>query len=158
MTPGERRLYELGRALRSVEDGKEIRRDLTKAARGALNPTRTAARQAVKAMPSKGHAGPKLRQAVAAKVMVQIKLAGKFPGAMLRSKKTPKLRGFRNAPKRLNARNGWKHPSFGDSTAMVRQQGKPGWFDDTVKRDRGKHRRAMLGVIKAHEKRIRGRL
>lgn len=157
-TPAEREMYRLGRACRSLEDGKEVRRDITKAAREVLNPSRNAARQAVKAIPSKGHAGPKLRNAVANKVMVQIKLSGRYPGATLRAKKTPNLRRFRNAPKRLNARAGWTHPSIEDPTVQRRQIGKPGWFDDTTRRDRGIYRRAMLGVLNAHEKRIRGRL
>lgn len=155
MSVDERRLRDLARALRSEEDGKALRRDLLREMRLVLNPTRTAARQALKALPSRGHAGPKLRAAVAAKVMVQIKPSGRFPGAALRAKKTPNLRKFRNAPKRLNARTGWTHPVYGRPTVTVRQTGRPGWFDDTTRKDRAKHRRAMRGVLDAAEKRLR---
>ncbi|MFD9706212.1 hypothetical protein [Lentzea sp. NPDC059081] len=151
----ERRLRDLARALKSEEDGKELRKDLVKTSRAVLNPTRNAARAAIKSMPSRGHAGPKLRTAVAQKVMVQIKTNGRYPGAVLRAKKTPKLRKFRNAPKRLNARSGWNHPSINNPDVTVHQDGKPGWFDDTTRKDRKKYRRELRGVIQRAEARLR---
>lgn len=151
----ERRLRDLARACKSEQDGKELRRDIVKTARTTLNPARNAARAAIKSMPSRGHAGPKLRNAVANKVMVQIKTGGKYPGAVMRAKKTPKLRGFRNAPKRLNSRSGWNHPSIGNPDVSVHQDGKPGWFDDTNREHRKKYRRDMRGVIQRAEARLR---
>lgn len=152
----ERRLRDLARALRSEEDGRALKKDMMREMRLVLNPTRTSARQAIKSMSSsKGHAGPKLRQAVATKVMVQIKPTGRFPGAALRAKKTPNARKFRNAPKRLNARKGFTHPAINNPTVKVHQMGKPGWFDETTRKDRAKHRRAMRGVLDAAEKRLR---
>lgn len=158
LTIDERRMRDLARAMRGLEDGKEFRKDLTRASRQALNPTRTAARQAIRAVPSKGHAGPRISRAIANKVMVQIRPAGRYPGATLRAKKTPNVRKFRNAPKRFNARKGFYHPAIDNRSVQVHQEGRPGWFDDTNRRDRGKHRRAMRGVLAAHEKRIRSRL
>ncbi|GLZ36212.1 hypothetical protein Lesp02_83990 [Lentzea sp. NBRC 105346] len=151
----ERRLRDLARAMRSEEDGKELRKDLTKTARNVLNPTRNAVRAAIKSMPSRGHAGPKLRSAIAGKVMVQIRQSGKYPGAVIRAKKTPNVRKFRNAPKRTNSRSGWFHPSIGNNAVRVHQRGKPGWFDDETKKDRRKYRREMRGVIQRAEARLR---
>jgi len=150
----EHQLRDLSRRMRRDEDGKAMRKDLVKAGREVLNPTRNAARAAIKSMPSKGHAGMRLRNSVAGKVMVQIRPSGKFPGADLRAKKTPNVRKFRNAPKRLNSRAGWDHPAINNPTKQIRQLGRPGWFDDTTKRDHAKYRRAMVGVIRAAEKRL----
>ncbi|WP_199444456.1 hypothetical protein [Umezawaea beigongshangensis] len=150
----ERKLRDLARALRSEEDGKAMRRDMVREMRAVLNPTRNAARAAIRAMPSNGHAGLKLRSVVASKVMVQIKPSGRFAGAALRAKKTPSVRKFRNAPKRLNARKGFTHPAINNPSARIHQMGRPGWFDDTTRRDRAKHKRAMAGVLRAAEQRI----
>ncbi|MFC6094733.1 hypothetical protein [Saccharothrix lopnurensis] len=154
----EQNMRRLGRALRSVEDGKQLRADLTRAARDVLNPTRNAARQAIRAVPSSGHAGPKISRGIANKVMVQIRLGGQYPGATLRAKKTPNVRKFRNAPKRFNARKGFTHPAINNRKIKIHQKGGPGWFDDTTRRDHAKYRRAMRRVLDAHDKRIRDRL
>lgn len=155
ITWGEKRLVRVAKALKSEEDGKAMRRDMVKEFRGALNPTRNKVRAAIRSMPSKGsrRGGMRLRSRVAAKVMVQIKPAGKFPGATLKAKKTPNIRKFRNAPKRLNQKS-FSHPAIGNPRQRVRQVGKPGWFDKTVRADRAAHRRAARNVLKAAEKRL----
>lgn len=149
----EKKLVRLARAMKSEADGKALRKDFMKEFRAALNPTRNKARSAIRSMPSKGHAGLKLRSKVASKVMVQIKPSGKFPGAALRAKKTPNVRKFRNAPKRLNQKS-FSHPSIHDRRVRVRQVGKPGWFDKTVKRDRFTHRRAARRVLNSAARRL----
>jgi hypothetical protein len=153
MSFDEKRLVRLARAMKSEEDGKALRKDMTREFRAALNPTRNKARAAIRTMPSQGHAGMKLRGRVAAKVMVQIRPTGKFPGATLKAKKTPNVRKFRNAPKRLNQKS-FSHPVIGNPRQRVRQVGKPGWFDKTVRADRAAHRRAARKVLKSAEKRL----
>ncbi|MDX8050402.1 hypothetical protein SK571_13505 [Lentzea sp. BCCO 10_0798] len=154
MSFDEKRLVRLARAMRSEEDGKALRKDMLREFRAALNPTRNSVRAAIRAMPTKGHAGMKLRSKVAAKVMVQIRPTGKFPGATLKAKKTPNVRKFRNAPKRLNQKS-FQRPMIGNPRQRVRQVGAPGWFDKTVRARRGAHRRAARNVIKAAEKRLK---
>lgn len=158
MTIDERRLRDLARACRSLEDGKEIRKDIVKESRDVLNPVRNEARQSIRAMPSQGHAGMRLRSTVAGKVVVDIKTGGKFPGATLRARKTPKVRKFRNAPKRLNSAAGWNHPAINNPDVSVHQVGKPDWFDGPTQRSKSKYRRAMRKVLEAHEKRIRRKI
>jgi hypothetical protein len=155
MSFDEKRLVRLARAMKSEEDGKALRKDMVREFRTALNPTRNKARAAIRSMPSTGNrrGGLKLRGRVAAKVMVQIKPTGKFPGATLKAKKTPNVRKFRNAPKRLNQRS-FSHPAIGNPRQRVRQVGKPGWFDKTVRADRASHRRAARKVLKSAEKRL----
>jgi hypothetical protein len=155
MSFDEKRLVRLARAMRSEEDGKALRRDMVREFRGALNPTRNKARAAIKSMPSNGarRGGMKLRGRVAAKVMVQIKPSGKFAGATLKAKKTPNVRKFRNAPKRLNQKS-FSHPSIGNPRQRVRQVGKPGWFDKTVQADRAQHRRAARKVLNSASRRL----
>src|SRR5687767_6680391 len=130
----ERGLRDLARACRKESDGKEIRKDLIREMRGALNPARQDVRASIRSMPSQGvrHAGPKLRVAVAQKVIVLIKPGSKAPGARLVAKKTKSVRDFAHAPRRLNSRKGWHHAIFG-GPEIVHQIGKPGWFDDPIK-------------------------
>lgn len=150
----EKKLVRLARAMRSEADGKALRVDMMKEFRAALNPTRNKARASIKSMPSKGHAGLKLRNKIAAKVMVQIKPTGRFPGATVRAKKTPNVRKFRNAPKRMNQRS-FSHPSIGNPRRRVRQVGKPGWFDKTMRADRSVHRRAARKVLNSAARRLK---
>src|SRR5262245_56732720 len=92
-----------------------------------------AARASILAMGVHGskRAEPSLRAVVAKATKVRIRTSGKRPGVRVVVKKTTMPRGFRNAPKRLNAARGWRHPVFG-SDNWVTQRGKPRWFDNAM--------------------------
>jgi hypothetical protein len=121
----------LARVLDMESGGKEWQADLATHLHAALEPGVAAVQGAVMGMSSAGlpHAGEPLRATVAQHVESDIRIEGEMAGARIRVKKTYGLRGFINAPKRLNARN-WKRP-IGDTT--VTQVGRPGWFDDTLR-------------------------
>lgn len=122
----------LARVLDTESGGKEWQADLATHLHAALEPGVAAVQSAVMGMSSAGlaHAGEPLRATVAQNVESDIRIEGEMAGARIRARKTYGLRGFVNAPKRLNARN-WRRPA-GDGT--VTQVGKPGWFDDTLRR------------------------
>ena len=152
------KLISLARALKSEEDGKQLKKDLLRNLRNALKPVRDEVKAEINSMTSHGGShGLALRRTVARKVTVQTRLTGRSAGVKLIAKKTPDLRGFRNAPKRLNSKKGWRHPAFGDREDWVQQMGKPDWFDGPVRRRRSEFRKAVAQVLDEMADRIKRR-
>lgn len=143
------------RALRDEADGRELRRDLADNLHSALEPAVGAVRAAVMSMATGGlpHAGEPLRVAVAAGVQVEVQLSGRAAGARIVATKHGMPRGFAQAPKRLNARRGWRHKVYGRDV-WVRQVGAPGWFDDTLRRGQERYRTAVRVALDRVARRI----
>lgn len=156
-----RSLARLVAALSAEADGRELRRDLRRGLRAAAEPAAALARGSILAMGVGGldRAVPPLRTAIAAATKVQVHTGLKSAGVAVRVGKTTMPRGFRNAPKRLNARKGWRHPVFG-TDRWVTQRGKPGWFDLSMKTARPTARaavgKAMDDVARRIDRRTRG--
>lgn len=153
----ERKLLELARVLRSMEDGKELKRDIVRELRKAAGPARQAVRAAIRSAPSAGHPGRGLRSAIANKVQVVAKLNGKAVGVRIVAKETSSIRGFTNAPRRFNSTAGWFHPTFGGHPEE-HQFGKPGWFDDTIADRKSEFRDAVEDAMKEAAKRVARRV
>ncbi|MFG3323720.1 hypothetical protein ACGF3J_37315 [Streptomyces sp. NPDC048171] len=123
-------LRNISRALRAEEDGKELRKELTRNMREALKPGAAQAKSAIMSMASTTpHSGPALKTSIARKIRPEVRISGKFPGAKIKAFKTKNLRDFPNAPKRTNRASGWRHPVYGNREVWVQQTGKVGWFD-----------------------------
>lgn len=144
----------LGRALAAEEDGKALRKELAANLRGALQPAADLARGNIMGMRSVhgAGAGPGLRQAIAKKIRPEIKLGGRWTGARVKAKKTPNIRGFRNAPKRTQKVGGWRTKSW-DGTWRV-QVGKFDWFDRAMRGRDEVYRRRVLDAMEAMARRI----
>lgn len=141
----QRSLRKLVIALRRESDGRELARDLTKQLYDVAVPARDAARAAIMSMSSKGQTvGRPLRATVAARTLISVHLGGRRPGVAIRAHKSGMPRGFINAPKRLNSRRGWRRQVYGGP--WVSQMGKPGWFDDTMRKFQPAARRAAQRV------------
>jgi hypothetical protein len=141
-------------ALRREADGKAMARDLVKQLRVAAQPALEAVRAAILSMPSHSVVTPGLRQAVARKTRISVRTTGRRAGVAIRALKTGMPREFKNAPKRLNAKQGWRHPVFGDRDRWVSQVGKPGWFDDTLTAQRPAVVHAVSRVLEHAANRI----
>lgn len=128
----QRDLRRLVTALNREADGKELRRDLVTELKTVVEPYAQLARGSILSMSSQGLASPPLRSAVAAAVKTEAKLSGRRAGVSVVARKTGMPRGFKNAPKLTN-RKRWRHRVFG-TDRWVDQTGKPGWFDDTMRR------------------------
>ncbi|MFF9688989.1 hypothetical protein [Streptomyces sp. NPDC014623] len=150
-------LEALVRALRQEEDGKQLRKDLAKNMRTALRPGAAAAKSSVMAMASAGLShGPSLRSAVAKKIRPEIKLGGRWSGARVKAFKTPNIRGFTNAPKRINRQGGWRTLTYGHEPWRT-QTGKPGWFDDSFVNDAAAYRAAVHEAMEDMARRLAAR-
>lgn len=144
-------------ALRREADGKDLRKELIRSTKKALDPAVTEVKGAIMAMSSAGdpRVGPPLRQTIASRIRAEVRLSGRASGARIRAKKTPSIRGFANAPKRTNRTAGWRHQVYGGG--WVHQTGRPLWFDNEMKHNRAEYRRAVLDVLEDMARRIASR-
>lgn len=152
-------LQALTRALKAEADGKKLRRELAKNLRQALDPAKG---EIVAGLMSVGSGevqaeGEPLRTAVAKQIKAEARLTGRSTGARMRARRTPDVRGFTHAPKRLNSRKGWRRRIFGTDRWVV-QLGKPGYFDDPLERRHGEYRQAVLDAMEDLAKRIAARV
>ncbi|MET7643049.1 hypothetical protein ABZS83_05270 [Streptomyces sp. NPDC005426] len=148
----------LVRALREEEDGKQLRKELAKNMRDALKPGAAMAKSGIMAMPSAGTGmGAGLRAGIAKKIRPEVKLGGRWSGARVKAFKTPGLRGFANAAKRTNRRDGgWRTLTWGHEPWRT-QTGKRQWFDESFN-DADAYRTAVHEAMETMAQRIASRV
>ncbi|MET9583659.1 hypothetical protein ABZY10_11165 [Streptomyces sp. NPDC006539] len=151
-------LTALVRAIRREEDGKLLRRELAKNMREALKPGAAMAKSGIMSMPSAGTGmGPGLRAGIAKKIRPEVKLGGRWTGARVKAFKTPGLRGFANAPKRTNRRDGgWRTLTYGHEPWRT-QYGKRHWFDEAFENDAAAYRAAVHEAMEDMARRLAAR-
>ncbi|MFI1001985.1 hypothetical protein ACIP10_15325 [Streptomyces galbus] len=151
-------LAALTRAIRAEEDGKQLRKELARDMREALKPGAAEAKSRVMAIASAGlPTAPALRSSVAKKIRPEVKLGGRWSGARVKAFKTKNVRGFPNAPKRLNRAGGWRHPVYGNREVWVQQHGKTGWFDEAFQGRESNYRQAVEAAMESMARRIAAR-
>lgn len=151
-------LRNLSRALRAEEDGKELRKELTRNMREALRPGAARAKASIMSMASATpHDGPALKSSIARKIRPEVRISGRFPGAKVKAFKTKNLRNFPNAPKRTNRQSGWRHPVYGNREIWVQQTGKVKWFDRSFDGQRGEYEHAVKSALADMVNRIASR-
>ncbi|RMI92047.1 hypothetical protein BIU87_20820 [Streptomyces sp. ZS0098] len=151
-------LRRIARALRAEEDGKELRKELTKNMREALKPGAARAKSSIMSMASTTpHDGPALKTSIARKIRPEVRITGKFPGAKIKAFKTKNLRNFPNAPKRTNRSSGWRHPVYGNREVWVQQTGKVRWFDRAFDGEQAHYKRQVQLAVADMVNRIASR-
>ena len=151
-------LRNLSNALRAEEDGKELRKELTRNMREALKPGAVRAKSSIMSMASATpHDGPALKSSIARKIRPEVRISGKFPGAKIKAFKTKNLRNFPNAPKRTNRASGWRHPVYGNREQWVQQHGKVKWFDHAFEGQRNTYEHAVKSALANMVNRIASR-
>lgn len=151
-------LRNISNALRAEEDGKELRKELTRNMREALKPGAVQAKSNIMSMASATpHGGPALKSSIARRIRPEVRISGKFPGAKIKAFKTPNVRGFANAAKRTNRASGWRHPVYGNREAWVQQHGKTKWFDHAFEGQRNSYEHAVKSALADMVNRIASR-
>lgn len=151
-------LRAISNALKAEEDGKQLRKELTKSMREALKPGAADAKSAIMSMASSTpHGGPALKSGIARRIRPEARITGKFPGARVKAMKTPNLRGFANAAKRTNRASGWRHPVYGNREVWIQQHGKLKWFDHAFEGKQGHYQRAVQFALAEMVNRIASR-
>nr|WP_024067029.1 hypothetical protein [Streptomyces sp. F2]AHC28108.1 hypothetical protein pFP3.6c [Streptomyces sp. F2] len=151
-------LRNISRALRAEEDGKELRKELTRNMREALKPGAVQAKSNIMSMGSATpHGGPALKSSIARKIRPEVRISGRFPGAKIKAFKTPNVRGFANAAKRTNRASGWRHPVYGNREVWVQQTGKVRWFDRAFEGQHNTYEHAVKSALADMVNRIASR-
>ena len=151
-------LAALTRAIRAEEDGKELRKELAKNMREALKPGAQQAKSSIMGMVSLHGSTPALRTSIARKIRPEVKLGGRWSGARVKAFKTPGLRGFTNAPKRTNRRQGgWRTLTYGHEPWRT-QTGKRQWFDEAFANSSETYRSAVHEAMEDMARRLASRI
>jgi hypothetical protein len=122
----------LKRAMAEASDGKVLKRQLSKRLRGLVAPLVAEQKARVLRLPSKGHDGPGLRQAIARQTKAATRWSGKNMGVQIIQRGRSMPRDFRLAGRAFNREAGWHPKTLGGETVL--QQIRPAqWFDQPVK-------------------------
>ena len=162
----QRDLARLALALKTAENGAELRRDLIAELRAVIKPAADEAKSNVRGIATSprakhtkkniaGGEATSLGDAVARGVGTQVRLAsggGKAVGVTVKAKKSGMPRNFINAPKRLNAQK-FRHKVFGRDV-WVDQIGRPQWFDGPMKSRKSEARAACIAAMERMAQRI----
>lgn len=118
----------LKRAMAAGADGKILKRELSKELRGLLNGLVTKQRSKILSLPSKGHTGPSVRQAVARQLKAATRWSGQNTGISVIQRARGMPRDFRMAGRMFNREEGWNPTSLGGE--QRHQEVSPAqWFD-----------------------------
>lgn len=144
----------VARAVHEESNGRRLRADLVEELDQAVTPAVQQVRAALSGMRSAGppHAGESIRAAVAAGIGSEIVLRGRSAGVRVVARTDRMPRGFRHAPKRINAPH-WRHQVFGRDV-WVSQVGAPGFFDGTLAQYSGRARDAVQRAMERSVDRI----
>lgn len=121
-------------ALRLRTADPRLKRDLRRNLRQAAGPVAGKVQAAILAMPS--HHDGTLRGEVARTITVQATTA-RTVGISIASLGSRMPHGEATLPVHLNRARGWRHPVYGNRRNWAHQMGRPGFFDDTIRRNAG---------------------
>ena len=149
----------IGARLRTEAGGKELRKDLIKELRLAVEPGVSAVQGKLRSIPHNTAAepSPAMGSYLASKVRTQVRLSGASAGVAVRIPQTPELRGFAKAARYLN-RASWRHRVYGRNTWVTQQSPIPGYFDDTLAEGKPRYRTAVYDALRRMTRRLAGKL
>jgi len=158
ITGDGRELQALARLMRKESDGAALRKDLAANLRVAVEPGVSAVQGRLRSIPhtSAAEPSPAMGTYLAARVKPQVRFSGRKTGVAIRIAKTPRLRGFAFASRRLD-RGSWRHPVFGHDVWVEQQSPIPGYFEDTLAEGRERYRAAVLEALSKMSRRLTAR-
>lgn len=123
-----RAMNHLARAMRSEKVSKSIKRDTSKRLRMLMRPLVEKRKAAVLRLPSKGHSGTGMRQAVAKQTRAATRWSGKSGGVSIVQRARGMPRNFNMAGRMFNRAEGWNPKNLAGE--IEHQQVTPvEWFD-----------------------------
>lgn len=118
----------INRTLKTTEEGKLVKRKASARLRKIVQPLVAAQRARVLALPSKGHPGQSMRQAIAKRTRAAVRWSGQDPGVSIVQRGSGMPRDFRLAGRVFNRQAGWNPQNLGG--IKHHQQIRPAnWFD-----------------------------
>lgn len=107
---------------------KTMKRELSKRLRTIAKPLETKMKERILRLPSKGHSGPSMRQAVAQKTRAATRWSGDNIGVSVVQRARGMPRDFRMAGRMFNREEGWNPVNLAGE--VLHQQMRPAqWFD-----------------------------
>jgi hypothetical protein len=157
---GANQLDALAKRLRGMENGKVMRKSLTKRLGAAAKPLIPEIRSAVKGIPSHGARGSahdaraaqtrsatgNLRDSIARAVQQKTSLSGKQVGVRLRVDGSKMPAGQEQLPAYMEGIKPWRHPLFGNRHDWYRQSPHP-FFWKTIQPHVGAMRSEVAEVL-----------
>lgn len=141
-----KKMVKLKRAMAEGAGGKTLKRELSKRLRGIMQPLANEQKLRVLRLPSKGHVGPSMRQAVARQTKAATRWSGRQAGIQIIQRARSMPRGFNMAGRMFNRADGWNPRSLGGE--VLHQQVRPaGWFDEPVGRESPQVRQQIVAAL-----------
>lgn len=144
-------------AMKQEQDGKQLKRDLGKQLKQAVEPAIPAIRSELMSMGGAISVQPGLRVSVAMALKTAVRYSGPAPGVRVSISRKGMPRGFSDAARRIN-QGAWLHPLWGRSGTAIMQVGVEGFFDRPLKERQPEMREAVEQAIEAMAQRIAGTL
>jgi hypothetical protein len=146
----------VARAMAAESDGKALKRDLAKRLRSIMDPLKVQVTQRLMQIPTTGHEGESLRQAVKRQVRAATRFSGRNTGVSLTQRARSMPRSFQYAGRALNRPEGWQPISLGGAT--LHQEARPvEWFDEPTSRSAEKAKREVTEALADMARRIADR-
>lgn len=121
----------LARAMRSENVSKHIKRDTSKRLRLLMRPLVARRQASVLSLPSSGHTGVVMRQAIAKQIRAATRWSGKSGGVSVIQRARGMPRNFSQAGRAFNRAEGWSPRNLAGETEH--QQMRPvEWFDSVA--------------------------
>lgn len=154
----QKQIRALAKAVKQEEDGKQLRKDLVNDIKKSVGPAISAV-QSKLAIPrhSAIRSSPPIGSYLASRVKPQVRLSGRTTGVAIKIGKTPRLRGFTFAARRFNRRT-WRHRVFGNDVWVTQTSPIPGFFDETLQRNKERYREAVIQSLERTQARIASRI
>lgn len=151
---GADKLAKVGKALREAGD-KELKKELTRGMRAAAKPMVAEAKRAAKdKLPRHGGLNARVARS---RMTVQVRTSGRRLGVRIAAN-GPKEAGGRSLNIRALNRGEFKHPVWArgprDKWVWAEQSIEPGWFDDTLTRQRPRVQGELIKAIDAVARRV----
>lgn len=133
-------------AMAAAADGKVMKRELSKRLRTIVKPLEAQMKRKVQSLPSKGHPGAGMRQAIARQTRAATRFTGQNMGVSVVQRARGMPRDFRMAGRMFNRQAGWNPTGLGG--VKVHQQVRPAqWFDGETVGIRPQAQREMIKAL-----------
>jgi hypothetical protein len=148
---GADQLRAVSKQLRTVTDGKAMRREFTTELRRSTQPAVQAVKEGARNLPSHGRKHTALRRRMAAATSAQVRTSGRSAGVKVRIARG--RLGPQAPAAKLFDRAAWRHPVYGRDR-WVSQRGVPGWFERANLRQAGRVRAGIKTALDRIEQRL----
>jgi hypothetical protein len=136
----------LASAFKQGTASKTMKRELSKRLRTVAKPLEMRMKARVLRLPSKGHPGPSMRQAIAQKTKAATRWSGDSMGVSVKQRGRGMPRNFAMAGRSFNREDGWNPTTLGG--IQTHQEMRPAeWFDGETAGIRPEMQREVLRAL-----------